>query len=811
MQRFNNKHSNKLNYEIIYLGKKSDAKYIRVLFNQWTGTFGNTSKIYNPFHKITFLLSSFLLLLSINTKAQSSDSLNMTLLGHWDEDSLDISSNIIYNEIWAYVDCEAREYAIMGSLGYVHFFDITDPTNPSEIVAVPGTSNSKWRDIKTYKNRAYSVEEESDEGLIIYDLSNLPDTVLVTNRSTEFFTSAHNIFIDEPNGRLYVVGSNGNISGVIILDIATDPDNPILLGTPILEGGYVHDMYVKDHIGYAASGNDGLFVFDFTDPETPVLQGSLTDYIGAGYNHSNWPTSDGNYLVFADETKGTALKIANISDFNDIYVESQFKSERLAPEHTNSVAHNPFIRGQYAIVSYYHEGVQIYDISNPDSVLNVAYYDTFRDHDSYAGWLGAWGVYPFLPSGNIIASDIQNGLHILSVENITFETMNAPEPPVANLNVSGAVNVCEGEELLLELEEGADLIEWYNENGLLAQNTLQLEVMEAGNYWVKLSNGICESISDTLSITIVASPVLETPGAQTICQESPMLEAVTGFSSYSWYLNGALFSQSAENIVAIAESGTYELEVEWNGCSTRSEEFEVTVGSIPVMDLSVQLPTTPCSPLVFQVPDSDQTYRLFKNDSFFEEIINTLTVEEDGSYYVLIENEFCSMETPIISLEISEPIIPTISLDGNELSSSDAQSYQWYLSEEPIVGATAQNLTAMLSGEYAVEVTDLQGCAARSESLTVILTSDTEELVANNILLYPNPTQTLLYIDLGDAAEAVEQLQIYDILGQRIRTINVAKGINLVEIPTNNLSSGMYTIQFLDQSRKLGAKRFLKN
>ena len=33
------------------------------------------------------------------------------------------------------------------------------------------------------------------------------------------------------------------------------------------------------------------------------------------------------------------------------------------------------------------------------------------DHDSYRG---AWGVYPFLPSGNILVSDMQYGLYVLA-------------------------------------------------------------------------------------------------------------------------------------------------------------------------------------------------------------------------------------------------------------------------------------------------------------------------------------------------------------------------------------------------------------
>jgi hypothetical protein len=44
----------------------------------------------------------------------------------------------------------------------------------------------------------------------------------------------------------------------------------------------------------------------------------------------------------------------------------------------------------------------------------MGYYDTFEPnhHDSY---MGAWGVYPFLPSGNILLSDMQTGLYVFEV------------------------------------------------------------------------------------------------------------------------------------------------------------------------------------------------------------------------------------------------------------------------------------------------------------------------------------------------------------------------------------------------------------
>jgi len=43
--------------------------------------------------------------------------------------------------------------------------------------------------------------------------------------------------------------------------------------------------------------------------------------------------------------------------------------------------------------------------------VEVGYFDTYTPSNS-AGFNGAWGVYPFLPSGNILVSDINSGLYV---------------------------------------------------------------------------------------------------------------------------------------------------------------------------------------------------------------------------------------------------------------------------------------------------------------------------------------------------------------------------------------------------------------
>ena len=175
---------------------------------------------------------------------------NLTFTANWDVDSLPSTSVITYNDCWGYVDCSGGEYAIMGSASYSHFFDVTDPTNPIEIAVFAGGNNTTWRDFKTYKNYSYGVCDSCNEGLQVFDMTNVPDTVDRVLQTTEFFGKSHNIFIDTLNARLYAAGTDTQGSGLVILDLETSPESPTLLSSIDLPGGYVHDLYVRnDFVG----------------------------------------------------------------------------------------------------------------------------------------------------------------------------------------------------------------------------------------------------------------------------------------------------------------------------------------------------------------------------------------------------------------------------------------------------------------------------------------------------------------------------------------------------------------------------------
>jgi choice-of-anchor B domain-containing protein len=54
------------------------------------------------------------------------------------------------------------------------------------------------------------------------------------------------------------------------------------------------------------------------------------------------------------------------------------------------------------------------DLANRE-LSEIAFFDTYPQSNA-TDFSGAWSVYPFLPSGTLIVSDVTNGLFILSLQ-----------------------------------------------------------------------------------------------------------------------------------------------------------------------------------------------------------------------------------------------------------------------------------------------------------------------------------------------------------------------------------------------------------
>ena len=419
------------------------------------------------------------------------NSFNIDLLGKWEDESIPTTSHnrVRYNDVWAYADATG-EYAILGSTTSIHFIDIRDPQHPNLINEFAGGDTTTWRDIKTYKDRAYTISDNSEEGMMIFDLSELPNTITKTYHSNEYFKKAHSVFIDEANGRLYIAGSDTMNLGLLVFDIASNKDQPQLLASVFLEGGeYVHDVFVKDNIAYCSHGNNGYYIWDFTDPQNPEI---IADSPTFGYNHSSWLTEDGQYAIYAEEIpSGVPLGIFDLQKMQEgeIKIINTFKFPQLTFKDDRNTPHNPFILGDYLYVSYYEDGLVVFDISNPKKVFIVGYYDT-RENDIYLGTRGCWGTYPFLASGNILASDTKGGLFVLKLGK-AFQQDQAqgfnlyPNPVADRLSIEMVRN--EGTEIEFELYSISGILLLNQKLSFIGQHRyiLELNDLAAGIYFLK--------------------------------------------------------------------------------------------------------------------------------------------------------------------------------------------------------------------------------------------------------------------------------------------------------------------------------------
>ncbi|NBR14685.1 MAG: choice-of-anchor B family protein [Crocinitomicaceae bacterium] len=364
----------------------------------------NTKKIIGlKISNITQTLALIFVLGFNYTFGQYTPSIQVDSLSHIDYQLLH-GANL--NDIWGYVDELGNEYAIVGTTKGTSIVNVTNPSDPTEVFWLPGTE-SIWRDPCVYGNYAY-VTTEAEDGMTIIDLSPLPQSnnltsTLYTGPLGNPWQSAHTCFVSS-NGFAYVFGSNRGNRGAIILDVHTDPMNPIELG--VFDEWYVHDGYERNDTLYLAHIYDGFIsLVNVTDKANPVLLG--TRNTPSNFSHNVWPSTNGNYVYTTDEVSGAFIGVYDISDPANIALVDKTQNS----PGVGVIPHNTHVNGDYLITSYYSDGIVIHDITYPYNIIKVGSYDTYPGQT--IGFDGCWGVYPFLPSGTILAADITKGLFVL--------------------------------------------------------------------------------------------------------------------------------------------------------------------------------------------------------------------------------------------------------------------------------------------------------------------------------------------------------------------------------------------------------------
>lgn len=322
------------------------------------------------------------------------------------QENVDFMGQVQYdvrsNDVWGYTDADGNEYAIIGLLNGTSIVDVTDPVSPIEVAFVPGPE-SIWRDIKTWEHYAY-VSNETDSGILIIDLIDLPESVMHKYHQQDGLKTVHNLWVDE-NGFLYALGSNLYGGGAVFIDVNTDPWNPENVGGYDLV--YCHDAFVRGDTMYTAELYAGRFgVVDISDKTNPVVL--ATHPTPSLFTHNVWLSNDGDFLFTTDEVSGAYVAAYDISDLSDIRETDRFRSS----PGSGVIPHNVHWKNNFLITSYYRDGVSVVDATKPDNLVQTGYFDT-SPFPPEGAFNGCWGAYPFFNSGTLLASDIEEGLFVL--------------------------------------------------------------------------------------------------------------------------------------------------------------------------------------------------------------------------------------------------------------------------------------------------------------------------------------------------------------------------------------------------------------
>lgn len=168
-----------------------------------------------------------------------------------------------------------------------------------------------------------------------------------------------------------------------------------------------------------------------------------------------------------------------------------------------------------------------------------------------------------------------------------------------------------------------------------------------------------------------------------------------------------------------------------------------------------------------------------------------------GNVFILDKNT-CGTIAPMITLK-----------NEYELSSSlTGISYQWFLNEQAISGATESTYKATNSGRYAVQVGVSPGCLSAISTNIYVNILAIEEAKAFSI--WPNPAAASIRVSYPTRFAQTVTLEINDLLGRPIFTKSNYTNSEAIDI--HGFSLGTYMIRLTSDidERAIHVMKFLK-
>lgn len=415
------------------------------------------------------------------------------------------------NDSWGWTDPDnGHEYALIGLNNGTAFIDITNPVSPVYLGKLPThTSNSSWRDIKVYNNHAFIVSEADGHGMQVFDLTRLrsvasPPETFSEDAHYNGVGSAHNIAINEDSGYAYIIGAGSFGGGPHFVNIQ-NPLSPVAAGG-FSGGGYSHDAQIVTYDGpdtdytgreiFIGSNEYQLVIVDVTDKGNPQLI-STVGYSNDGYTHQGWFTEDKQYFIVGDELDELDFGFNTRTiffDFSDLD-SPEFHFDYYGT--STAIDHNGYVVGNNYYLASYRAGMRVLDISDiaGQNVAEIGFFDTYPSSNN-ANFDGAWSVYPYFASGNIVISDIDRGFFLVKNPDLAVTDFSNQDFVVSPNPATNMVTIASNENPISKVSIynilGQQIMDLSFDSSLT--ESIDVSSLNAGMYLVKINNNITQRL-----------------------------------------------------------------------------------------------------------------------------------------------------------------------------------------------------------------------------------------------------------------------------------------------------------------------------
>lgn len=349
---------------------------------------------------------------------------------------------------------------------------------------------------------------------------------------------------------------------------------------------------------------------------------------------------------------------------------------------------------------------------------------------------------------NFVFNTTNSGNYTYKVTD-TFGCVNTSAPvnvifspiPIAIINAQGATSFCQGGSVLLTGNNSPGATYQWVRNGVDIPNANLNSYVATigGSYTLRVCNLGCCTLSPAINVIVDAPPtaVIIPSSVQNICYgTTTTLYASIGLGyQYQWQVNGIDMFGATNNTLTVSNAGIYTVRITKGYCTVYAPSVQVNIQPLPSAVISTAVSPVICQGDSLQISATiapGYTYQWYLNNVAIPNAFSsTLTVWSAGSYKVKITNIYgCEKESNIINVTINP--LPTASILPNGATNfcngqnvilnaniGSGLTYQWLNNNAPITYATNSTLTVNTSGNYAVVVTNANGCVKMSNTIPV--------------------------------------------------------------------------------------------